>query len=289
MEVPAADAAVLRNLRLDEYELVLSSSHVCDASRSPTGVLHVCYCHTPVRYAWIAPGRETASGVAGVGLRGLGPYLRRLDLRAAAYPDSFVANSTAVQGGSTAFLRPGLGRHPPAGRRRPVHGHCRRADGVPVGAAAGAAQAAGGRGGALQRLPHRLTMVGEGMLELPALLAARERPPVQVAAACRPHRPLRARRGFIHIGERTSASAWSSWRRVPPVIAVDQGGARDIVRPDVDGVLLEAPEPRALGKPWRQSPHARGTAGLWPSVPASSRASASSSGSAVTSPSSAFR
>ena len=33
-----------------------------------------------------------------------------------------------------------------------------------------------------------------------------------------------------------------------PVVAVDQGGARDIVRPDVDGVLLEAPEPRALGE-----------------------------------------
>ena len=188
-----------------------------------------------------------------------------------------------------AFLRPGLGRHPPAGRRRPVLGHCRRADGVPVGAAAGAAQAAGVVAEAFRGLPHRLTMVGEGMLEASCAPRCPRTSACSSGGAPTSSPSSRRAAGFIHIGEEDfGISMVEALAAGAPVIAVDQGGARDIVRPDVDGVLLEAPEPRALGKPWRRSPHARGTAGLWPSVPASSRASASSSGSAVTSPSSAF-
>src|ERR1700735_1889231 len=35
------------------FDLILSSSHACAKNiRTPPGALHVCYCHTPMRYAW---------------------------------------------------------------------------------------------------------------------------------------------------------------------------------------------------------------------------------------------
>src|SRR5271166_4453171 len=42
-----------RSFDLSGFDLVLSSSHACAKNvRTPPGVLHVCYCHTPMRYAW---------------------------------------------------------------------------------------------------------------------------------------------------------------------------------------------------------------------------------------------
>jgi glycosyltransferase involved in cell wall biosynthesis len=39
---------------LSGYDIVLSSSHcVAKGARIPKGALHICYCYTPVRYAWL--------------------------------------------------------------------------------------------------------------------------------------------------------------------------------------------------------------------------------------------
>ena len=43
----------IESFDLSEYDLVLSSSHcVAKGIKRPKGALHLCYCHTPVRYAW---------------------------------------------------------------------------------------------------------------------------------------------------------------------------------------------------------------------------------------------
>lgn len=43
----------IEQFNLDKYDLVLSSSHlVAKGVLTHHGQLHVCYCHTPVRYAW---------------------------------------------------------------------------------------------------------------------------------------------------------------------------------------------------------------------------------------------
>ena len=88
-----------QNLRLDGYELVLSSSHTFAMHvRAPAGALHVCYCHTPIRYAGCRRSRATAAAVSRApGCARSGVACSRIDRRAAARPDSFVANSTAVQ------------------------------------------------------------------------------------------------------------------------------------------------------------------------------------------------
>ena len=42
-----------RSFDLSGFDLVLSSNHACAKNvRTPPGALHVCYCHTPMRYAW---------------------------------------------------------------------------------------------------------------------------------------------------------------------------------------------------------------------------------------------
>jgi glycosyltransferase involved in cell wall biosynthesis len=52
--------------------------------------------------------------------------------------------------------------------------------------------------------------------------------------------------GFVHVGEEdfgiTMVEALAAGT---PVIALDRGGARDIVRPEIDGVLIHEPD-RAL-------------------------------------------
>ncbi len=50
-------------LDLSPYDLVISSSHACAAMVRPRPeALHVCYCHTPMRYAWTPRPTPGASG-----------------------------------------------------------------------------------------------------------------------------------------------------------------------------------------------------------------------------------
>ena len=83
------------------YDLVLSSSH-CAAKgvRVPMGALHVCYCHTPMRYVWdmYESYLAGASPAAGTVLRLLAPALRRWDVRTAGRVHLFLANSRNVAG-----------------------------------------------------------------------------------------------------------------------------------------------------------------------------------------------
>jgi glycosyltransferase involved in cell wall biosynthesis len=88
-----------RSFDLSSFDLVLSSSHACAKNvRTPSGTLHVCYCHTPMRYAWeesFLEG-EDIGGVTRLMLPPLLAWLRRQDLAGAAGPDVFVANSLHV-------------------------------------------------------------------------------------------------------------------------------------------------------------------------------------------------
>jgi glycosyltransferase involved in cell wall biosynthesis len=88
-----------RAFDLSGFDLVLSSSHACAKNvRVPDGVLHVCYCHTPMRYAWeegFLEG-ERMGHLARMTLKPMLAHLRRQDLAGAAGPDLFVANSQHV-------------------------------------------------------------------------------------------------------------------------------------------------------------------------------------------------
>jgi glycosyltransferase involved in cell wall biosynthesis len=96
--LPLMDRA-FRSFDLSSFDLVLSSNHACAKNvRTPAGTLHVCYCHTPMRYAWeegFLEGEEVGS-LTRMMLPLLLRRLRRQDLAGAASPDVFVANSSHV-------------------------------------------------------------------------------------------------------------------------------------------------------------------------------------------------
>jgi glycosyltransferase involved in cell wall biosynthesis len=88
--------------RIPECDVLISSSHcVAKAAQPPEGVPHVCYCHTPMRYAWHMRAAYFGEGSRrGLKARMLDRTLRRLrdwDLRTAGRVSHFVANSRVVQ------------------------------------------------------------------------------------------------------------------------------------------------------------------------------------------------
>jgi glycosyltransferase involved in cell wall biosynthesis len=235
------------SLELDGYELVVSSSHACAAGvRTRPDVLHLCYCHTPMRYVWMPEAeRGRARGMKGVALKALRGRLREWDRRAAKRPDVYVANSTAVAEriasfyGREAVVVPppvAVGDFPADVERDPSHFlwvHRLVPYKRPLEVAA-----------AFRELPElRLTMVGVGPLEgeLRAVLPANVKllgwiPRWRLA------RLFAGAGGFIHVGEEDfGISMVEALAAGTPVLATDRGGARDIVRPGLDGVLISDP------------------------------------------------
>ena len=50
--LPLMDRA-FRSFDLSGFDLIVSSNHACAKNvRTPPGAVHVCYCHTPMRYVW---------------------------------------------------------------------------------------------------------------------------------------------------------------------------------------------------------------------------------------------
>jgi glycosyltransferase involved in cell wall biosynthesis len=234
-----------RSLKLDEYVLVVISSHACALNANPPADIPcVCYCHTPMRYAWLSDtDRDRLSGARAGALRVLSGWLRRRDRAAAQRPCRFAANSTAVRERIRRFYdREAEVVYPP------VELDDLRLDGD------------GSRGEflwvgrlvpykrpelvveAFRGLRHRLTMVGIGPLEE----SVRARLPRNVELRGWITREELVRlygraSGFLHVGEEdfgmTMVEALATGT---PVIALDAGGARDIVRNGADGVLIPA-------------------------------------------------
>lgn len=91
----------IKRLHPGPVDLVFSSSH-CAAKAIITEpeTLHLCYCHTPMRYAWdqfdayFSPQRQ--GWIRYAAIRALIPWLRRWDKRTASRVDAFAANSHYV-------------------------------------------------------------------------------------------------------------------------------------------------------------------------------------------------
>lgn len=89
----------MRSFDLTGFDLVISSNHAFAKNvRVANGTLHVCYCHTPMRYAW-EPEFLEGERIGRLGRALIGPMLgmlRRWDLEGAKNPDLLVANSDYV-------------------------------------------------------------------------------------------------------------------------------------------------------------------------------------------------
>ncbi len=87
--------------RVPPCDLVLSSSHaLAKAIAKPRGALHVCYCHTPMRYLWDLYedyfSKERAGLATRLAMRAVRDPLRRWDRSTAAGVDHWLANSANV-------------------------------------------------------------------------------------------------------------------------------------------------------------------------------------------------
>jgi len=91
----------IEQFRFDQYDLVLSSSHcVAKSVITPGRTTHVCYCHTPMRYAWeqfeAYFGRQRVGLATSAILRPILAGLARWDRATAGRPDAYLTNSRHV-------------------------------------------------------------------------------------------------------------------------------------------------------------------------------------------------
>ncbi|MFA5967677.1 MAG: glycosyltransferase [Sphingomonas sp.] len=96
--LPLAPIA-LENLNLDNYDLIISSeSGPAKGIMPPLKAVHVCYCHSPMRYIWdqYHHYRDGASFVKRLVLSLTIPRLRLWDVGTALRVDRFMANSKHV-------------------------------------------------------------------------------------------------------------------------------------------------------------------------------------------------
>jgi glycosyltransferase involved in cell wall biosynthesis len=94
--------SAIEQLDVTAYDLVISSSHaVAKGVIVAPDTLHLCYSHSPMRYAWdqqfeYLRAEQAESGLKGLLMRGLLHRLRIWDHRSAAGVDHFAANSAFV-------------------------------------------------------------------------------------------------------------------------------------------------------------------------------------------------
>ena len=89
----------LEQIDLRGYDLVISSESGPAKGVIPSSdALHICYCHTPMRYIWnmYHDYRNGAGRLTRMMMPPLSHYLRMWDVTSAARVDSFVANSATV-------------------------------------------------------------------------------------------------------------------------------------------------------------------------------------------------
>ncbi len=91
---------------LSEFDVIISSSSAesKQVRKTRPGQVHICYCHTPIRYYWSHydeykndPGFGKLNWLVRLAMPLIVPGLKRADYEAAQRVDVFVANSTEVQ------------------------------------------------------------------------------------------------------------------------------------------------------------------------------------------------
>lgn len=90
----------IEQLNLENYDVILSSSHaVAKGVITRPQQLHICYCHTPMRYAWdltfdYLNNSNLGKGIKGIIARYFLHRLRQWDVISANQVDYFIANSS---------------------------------------------------------------------------------------------------------------------------------------------------------------------------------------------------
>ncbi len=90
----------VQSLDLSDFDLIISSSSgYAKGVRTRPDAVHVCYCHTPMRWVWSFDDYSARENMGNFKRRALGRMmspLRHWDLKASRQPDYYVANSRNV-------------------------------------------------------------------------------------------------------------------------------------------------------------------------------------------------
>jgi glycosyltransferase involved in cell wall biosynthesis len=227
---------------LSGYDVVLSSNHaVAHGALTAPGQPHICYVHSPMRYAWDLQHqylRESGleRGLKGAATRWLLHRLRHWDRSAAAGVDVLVANSGYIaERILKVWRRESTVVHPPVDLARFAL-HREKGDHYLIASRMVPYKRMELVAAAFRRMPgRRLVVVGDGP----------NAPAVRAAAAGAPNIALRGRvetpelvrlmqtaRAALFAAEEDFGIATVEAQACgTPVIAFGKGGARDIVRP----------------------------------------------------------
>jgi glycosyltransferase involved in cell wall biosynthesis len=234
--------------------IVSSSSAFAHGVRKPHGATHVCYCHSPFRYAWHAQGYALAEvpAPARPALRALLRRQRAFDRRAAQAVDQYIANGRLTRERIRRFWgRDAPVVHPPVEvdgfySREPddyvlfvgeLLRHKRPELAIEAASAAGRRIKVVGSGPELRRLQarygRRVDFLGrvddDRLRRLYARAAALVMPSV----------------------EEFGIAAVEAQAAGCPVVAVDAGGARETVIPGRTGLLVPNGDSSGLGRALR--------------------------------------
>lgn len=236
---------------LSGYDLILSSSSAFAKGVIPApGARHICYCHTPMRFAWRTESyveRERIGGLHRLVLPLILSHVRLWDVATCNRVDSFIANSQAVADRIRRYYGRDAQVIPPPVDLPPYH-PCAPED----------FYLAGGRLIPYKRLD--LAVQAFTALGLPLKIFGEGRDRAQLEALAGPnieflgwvneeqrHELFARCRAFVFPGEEdfgiTPLEAMAAGR---PVIAYAAGGALDSVRDGVTGRFFHEPTVDAL-------------------------------------------
>jgi len=103
---PMLRVRAFQKLDLSEFDIILSSSSAesKQVRKTRPDQIHICYCHTPIRYYWSHyneykkdPGFGKLNFLVRLAMPFFVPPLKKADYKAAQNVDVFIANSTEVQ------------------------------------------------------------------------------------------------------------------------------------------------------------------------------------------------
>lgn len=103
---PILRVRAFQELDLSEFDIIISSSsaEAKQVRKTRPNQVHICYCHTPIRYYWshyneykADPGFGWLNPFIRFAMPLFVPMLKKKDYEAAQKVDVFIANSTAVQ------------------------------------------------------------------------------------------------------------------------------------------------------------------------------------------------
>jgi glycosyltransferase involved in cell wall biosynthesis len=249
--VPVMPIAWWARPQLRNIDVLISSSHACaQAVRAARGIPHLCYCHTPMRYAWSFSSEKQRFpwAIRGAANAGMGVF-RRWDRRNACAVTRFLANSASVASRiKLSYGREAFVVHPPVRTTFFTPGTEPPEDFFLYVGRLVAYKRPDLLIEAFADLPYPLVVVGDGKMK--EWLRAHATPNVRFlgrVADLELRDLYRRARALVFPGlEDFGISMAEAQACGLPVIGRRAGGALDIVGDGETGWLLDDPSPRAI-------------------------------------------